>query len=777
MKTNNLLRLKGRFQENSRTKQSNEPNIGVNDIVSSEHIRNISTSLSKVMHYWEINNTGLPPLVSARYTRVVPKSLRISEILKKSQVQILGAKFIGENPVCHLFTYMCNLKTIREGIKKLDILARIVDGEPFSGKISGRQIKAIAVKKELNFGDPKAEDKKKKMTDKLSKLCVSEKEVLSYLAAINEAGMFKTVFINLITDVNVLIGFSVEEAPREVASSQIITLFNIGKTFEELSSFFGLSSAAISSVGPTTWLVTPSQYAIITAKAPFLVSMSMPDMRTISLQPTILCKNKGLIQFATPNNEPVVGVIDYPFDSSVPFSDWVEVYDCLPAEIEPEASDYEHGTAVTSLIVDGPALNPGLDDNCGRFRVRHFSAVQGNRFSSFSLMRTITSIVASNPDIRVWNLSLGADYEIDRNFISVEAALLDDLQRRHNIIFIISGTNNQKENQLYPLIGPPADSINALVVNSVKSNGRPASYTRRGPVLDFYTKPDISAYGGDRGEEIKVWAGSGPCLVKGTSFAAPWIARKASFLIDKLGLSIQEAKALLIDSAAGWNVDERYKDYIGYGVVPIDVNKIVTCAEDEIRFIISGQAQSYETITNRIPVPVNSHGKFPYTAKATLCYPSACNRNNGVDYTEDELDFHFGRLDEAGNKIIKTINDNRQNEAGSFTDEASARLDFRKWDNVKHITETLDKRLIPKVNKAANPYWGLRVVRTTRLDNPSRDIIPFSIVVTLKEIKGENRFNDFKRMCDAALWDIETIDVQQRLHIYEKVEEDIIFND
>ena len=51
----------------------------------------------------------------------------------------------------------------------------------------------------------------------------------------------------------------------------------------------------------------------------------------------------------------------------------------------------------------------------------------------------------------------------------------------------------------------PADSLNAVVVNSVKRNGIPASYTRQGTILSFFHKPDVSYYGGDyeEGERIK----------------------------------------------------------------------------------------------------------------------------------------------------------------------------------------------------------------------------------------------------------------------------------
>lgn len=80
-------------------------------------------------------------------------------------------------------------------------------------------------------------------------------------------------------------------------------------------------------------------------------------------------------------------------------------------------------------------------------------------------------------------------------------------------------------------------------------------------------------------------------------------------------------------------------------------------------------------------------------------------------------------------------------------------------------------------NKLSSPFWGLKLVKTTRLDSPSCDRIPFSVVVALREIKGENRINDFKRMCDAALWDIDSIDVEQRLDFYERIEENVTFTE
>jgi hypothetical protein len=60
-----------------------------------------------------------------------------------------------------------------------------------------------------------------------------------------------------------------------------------------------------------------------------------------------------------------------------------------------------------------------------------------------------------------------------------------------------------------------------VVVNSVAFDDKPASYTREGPVLSFFCKPDVAYYGGDghlSDERIKVYNGGLlPVTVQGTS--------------------------------------------------------------------------------------------------------------------------------------------------------------------------------------------------------------------------------------------------------------------
>ncbi|MEG3142782.1 S8 family peptidase [Streptococcus sp. 2A/TPW/M5] len=185
-----------------------------------------------------------------------------------------------------------------------------------------------------------------------------------------------------------------------------------------------------------------------------------------------------------PSNEPTIGVIDTMFDKNVYFSEWVEFKNVLDDEILLSDEDYRHGTMVTSIIVDGASINPELNDGCGRFKARHFGVATSGRFSSFTVLRAIKEIVVSNRDIKVWNLSLGSSMEINTNFISPEAAILDKIQYENDVIFVVAGTNKPMNSNI-KRIGAPADSINSLVVNSVGFDGKPATYSREGLVLSF----------------------------------------------------------------------------------------------------------------------------------------------------------------------------------------------------------------------------------------------------------------------------------------------------
>jgi hypothetical protein len=58
--------------------------------------------------------------------------------------------------------------------------------------------------------------------------------------------------------------------------------------------------------------------------------------------------------------------------------------------------DKKHGTSISSIIVDGPSLNPDLDDKCGRFRVKHFAVALKTFASVTFIAKSIEKIISEN---------------------------------------------------------------------------------------------------------------------------------------------------------------------------------------------------------------------------------------------------------------------------------------------------------------------------------------------------------------------------------------------
>lgn len=739
---NNLLQLKGKFEQKKSGNKPGAPNLPSRKTVSVDRLKILLDNLIELRRYWQNQNLLPGALITVQYNKVAAKSNRIQGILGKGSLtpnkSIVGARFSLDGSPKHIITHYVSKEILNESINRIEKSICLRDKE-FGGNISEETITKIN-KKLLPF---------------------APKEIA------------KTNFLKVIVDAYYVEKFDVLIDDISLSNDAIITLYKTDVKTQKLLADIGINLLSNRIMDETTVLLRPDELKILKIKAPFLISMAVSDLSEIT-KDTFDFTDDGIITIPEPTNEPTIGVIDTLFYESVYFSKWVKYKKMISDDIDITSKDCEHGTAVSSIIVDGPSSNPHLDDGCGRFKVRHFGVASGSQFNSFSILRSINEIVAENKDIKVWNLSLGSKLDIHPNFISPEAAILDKIQFDNDVVFVIAGTNLCKGETEVRAIGAPADSINSVIVNSVDSQNNPSSYSRKGPVLSFFIKPDISYYGGDSKEPMRVCTPTGEAFVKGTSFAAPWISRKLAYLIQVLGLSRDIAKALLIHSATGWNPQNNDETLIGYGVVPIRIENVVKCADDEIQFVIQGISEKYDTYNYNIPIPVVKE-KHPFIAKATLCYFPACSRNQGVDYTNTELELSFGRLTGNPKKPLETIDNNYQSsEWDNFTWEEDARKHHRKWDNVKHIRETLTGR--NRVKKAYETgLWGLSLKTKERLDEKFGERLTFGIIITMKEINGVNRIEEFIKQAQIRTWLVEKIDVDARIDIFNIAEEEIHF--
>ena len=739
---NSILQLKGQFEHNSGKTGGSKRNIPVCKFVESAHILDLINDLRSLQNYWSEHTLIKGALISVYYTSVVAKSNRIQGLLCRGSSNpndsIRGAKFAGEAPhIQHVFTYYVGLDIIAKSIARLITVKEIVDSD-YNGKITHEDI-----------ADINNRHKQYKHSARLA----------------------KTNFINVVVDAFYVQKFSVDFAEADENEEAIITLYRTDIKTEDVFRAIGIDYLNAKQIDENTVLLRPDEIARLKENAPYLIAMKVRDLREMPPEESIVGAT-SIVQIPAPRQEPVIGVIDTPFCKDVYFKDWVSYENMLGDGIELDVRDYTHGTEVSSIIVDGPTINPMLDDGCGRFRVKHFGVAKSGRFSSYSILKSIRRAVSQNRDIKVWNLSLGSILPIKPNYISPEAAELDKIQSEFDVVFVIAGTNGNSNQKPIP-IGAPADSLNSLIVNSVTLEGSPASYHRVGPVLSFFHKPDVSYYGGDNGQPMHVCTPTGEGFVKGTSFSAPWIARKMAYLICTLGFSREVAKALIIDAAAGWNRQDGASCSIGYGVVPQRIENIIKTSDDEIRFVMTGTTDAFETYTYKIPVPIYK-GKQPFYARATLCYFPKCMRDQGVDYTSTEMDIHFGRVvEKKGKASISSINSNSQgDEGGKHLYEPEARQLYRKWDNVKLISEELKDRAVPRKVYGAGT-WGLSIKTKERLKEKNGRGLSFGVVVTLKEMYGENRIDDFIKLCMMRGWIVNRIDIENQIDIYNKAEEEI----
>ena len=748
---NPLLQIKLRFTGEKNNQKPGARNLRAKAETSTKKIDELIDSLRAVLRFYKDNpRITNDVMIDVWYNDIIAKSNRVRELLKPSRHStndtVVGARFSDapEGEENHIITHYVDEKTINKTIEELQVAKEFL-----LNRLGGKATP-------MNFTEPNSNINyegfsigKGKLRDIIIDCSVVEKFDVPRVTSIPDRDKFLITFYK-----------------SELSLALLLEKLRVDDTQLPYTAY-----------GDDTISVTRDLFEIINDKVPYMISMISTDISSIRLE-DISPKNRDEHDIPDPQNEPVIGVIDTFFDESVYFSKWVDNKDYI-SDLEKYQNDLnlrDHGTEVTSIIVDGPRMNPWLDDGCGRFRVRHFG-VCSSRISTIRLVKKIKDIVNENPDIHVWNLSLGTDDEVSKNFVSFDAAALDEIQAKKNVIFVVAGTNDNRKIQEGILkVGAPADSLNSLVVNSVRRDGQPAGYSRKGNILSFYNKPDVSYYGGDYNDRITAYTSYGTDEVYGTSFAAPWISRKMCYLIDVMGMPKEVAKALIIDSASAWDyktMSKNSKSIMGYGVVPVDIRKIVETESDEIRFVVYGTSDSYRTANYAIPVPKDDDNKYPYIARATLCYFPKCSRTQGVDYTDRELSLKFGRIIDDKGKI-NGINDNVQDDADSRMDERQSRKEFRKWDNTKFIS-----RIVKNSNKPVKSYddrlWGISVTSKERLSTQMRSPLNFGVVVTLKEINGINRIEDFIKSCILRGWIVNRIDVQNQLDIYASGQEEIHF--
>lgn len=746
-----LLSIKPVFLTENRQMKTFPYKLKEFESVTIDSLRMFKNQIDNLIDFWKSNNMTNRIIVTVRYKRIVPKSNMLCRLLAPEGHYpyefIVGARYDGNGDErCSVVTYSIEREVLHDTLVLIENI--ISEFEQIESKYIKNE--GIVTGKELEL--------------------ISKDHLFKYCK--------RSDFQKVLFDCNNVEAFYLSSADFSVEENSIVSIFDTNTPSDILLTKCGIKYNH-QQFDKNTFIFTPEQFTRLKSVAPYLISMSTSDLCQMVDEPTIKKIDKS-VSIQEPKNEPIIGVIDTLFSHDVYFSKWVEAYDLVDSTFERRPNDYEHGTCVTSLIVDAVSLNPELEDGCGHFRVRHFGVALYRQMSSYSILNSIEKIVNENPDIKVWNLSLGSKFEIEKNSVSIEAAFLDKLQNEKDIVFVVAGTNLEGD-EPPKRIGPPADSVNSVVVGAVNKNGEHASYSRIGVILDGnFVKPDVGYYGGDGLLGLRLCGPKNSIIYKkGTSFAAPLISRKIAYLIHVMDFNREIAKAMIIHSCINWDKGKRSVNcYYGYGIVPKRIEEILTTPQDEIRFFVQGVSKTYDTYFLNLPVPFEN-GKTPFKAHATLCYYPQCNRSHGVEYTNVELGVKFGIVKQKSIKgitkyYVESIDKNEQGDEGFHNiTEIKAKNEFHKWNNVKNLSDSFSDRSREKSVGIEKGYWGLSVKATERFGKEHNRNTKFGLIVTLKEINGKNRWNEFVTRCQFAGITVKPIDVKSRIDVYNIAEEDV----
>lgn len=370
---------------------------------------------------------------------------------------------------------------------------------------------------------------------------------------------------------------------------------------------------------------------------------------------------------------PVVGILDtgiYDVDHLKPWKEEKE-HTNYPEEYQ----DNSHGTFVAGIVEYGDELNgrktAALDG------VRLFNAVvypneAKETIYPEDLVNNIREAVEKNPQIKIWNLSLGTREECDLDEFSEFGMALDNIQDENNVLIIKSAGNciNFMKGLPKSRISKSGDSVRALVVGSVAEEkdvfdyaepNTPSPFTRVGPGPASIIKPDLVFYGGNAGMDdkghmvchgVKSFGLDGSVLKNiGTSFSTPAVARIASELAFMMTEEFDPLmiRALMIHYAKypegiRMKMEEKISQ-MGFGM-PIGAQDILYNSPDEITLILRETLEKGSFIEMfDFPYPpslCDGNGYFTGQIILTLVCKSLLDDKQAGEYCQSNIDIYFG---------------------------------------------------------------------------------------------------------------------------------------
>lgn len=481
---------------------------------------------------------------------------------------------------------------------------------------------------------------------------------------------------------------------------------------------------------------------------------------------------------------PTVGIFDTGVSTrAASLTPWVRGRERF---VLPPETNYEHGTMVASLVAGAYNLNGEHEwlPSAGCF-VFDACGLESGGGDVSTLIERLRQTVRDHREIKVWNLSLGAQ-QCDPESFSEFAQELDALSDEFGVLFVVAAGNYlglprrgwPDTTALEDRVSSPGEAIRALTVGSIVHSdgpqsivqaGSPAPYSRRGPGPVFTPKPDIVHVGGGVHEP---WS-TGPTSINvvdpndrvvssfGTSFSAPIAASMAAHVWNALdgrrGLPPHPAlvKALLIHAAQLSSPEYSPNDKRYYGVGrPYDALRTLYDSDDSFTLVFETMvfpSARWRKAPYPIPASLIQNGKLRAEVIITSVYAPPVDPNAGSEYVRANVEISFGVLN--GDKITGKVP--MESDEGQTGYETLQIEHGAKWSPVKVHRKKF-------MQGTAGRIWALQAGVTLRAFEPTLpSALPVTIIVTLRAVDGNNEVHaDGIRALAATNWVSETLPVR-----------------
>jgi serine protease AprX len=477
---------------------------------------------------------------------------------------------------------------------------------------------------------------------------------------------------------------------------------------------------------------------------------------------------------------PVVAVVDSGISHCDPINPWVVGRTTCVA---PAYKNDEHGTFVGGLITNSFNLN-NSDNRFPLCQAKIFSVeVLGNDGGDlYSIIQSMHDVAKTNPQIKVWNLSLGGSTPVSKDEISAMAIMLDEFQDKFNCLCVVAAGNFEEGIREWPPteelsdgISTPGDSVRSLTVGSIAhidgivNNQEPSHFSRKGPVSNYVQKPEIVHFGGNimmnNGQPVTLGVNSIDSIGNshhdiGTSFSTPIVSSIASNLFGEIGERANPSlvKALIIHNSNLHNsIDDEHKPYYGWGK-PQGSSDILSVKDYESTMVFEGVAQkSFEIEKLPFPIPEclrTDEGKVRAEFFITLVYHPELDPQKAFEYCQMDINVGFGKIEDGKFNSQVPL----QKEQHLFESDLVKNGD--KWSPIK-----VYKKRFP--NGVDIKDWKLRVSVMDREGYEAQGVlIPFSIVLTVRDIDKEQPvYNEMSILMDQYNWEVSDLVIDSQIQV------------